>query len=63
MGDYIFLCVLRQLVHLLVLQQVKELKYASERIDCQLGKHIDNFYYKKLLVNILSFPSICLSIL
>ncbi len=38
MGDYIFLCVLRQLVHLLVLQQVKELKYASERIDCQLGK-------------------------
>ena len=36
MGDYIFLCVLRQPLYLLVLQQVKDLNYASERIVCRL---------------------------
>ena len=36
MGDYIFLCVLRQPLYLLVLQQVKDLNDASKRVVCRL---------------------------
>ena len=36
MGDYKFLCVLRQPLYLLVLQQVKDLNDASKRVVCRL---------------------------
>ena len=36
MGNHIFLCVLRQPLYLLVLQQVKDLNDASERVVCRL---------------------------
>ena len=36
MGDYIFLCVLRQPLFFMVLQQVKNLNEASERVVCRL---------------------------
>ena len=36
MGDYIFLCVLRQPLFFIVLQQVKDLNDASERVVCRL---------------------------
>ena len=36
MGNHIFLCVLRQPLYLLVLQQVKDLNEASERVACRL---------------------------
>lgn len=35
-GNHIFLCVLRQPLYLLVLQQVKDLNDASERVVCRL---------------------------
>ena len=36
MGNHIFLCVLRQPLFFMVLQQVKDLNEASERVVCRL---------------------------
>ena len=63
MDNYIFWCVLRQPLYLLVLQHVKELNITHEGVFIVWKTYIDNLYYKKLSVDILSFPSTCLSIL
>ncbi len=44
MGDYIFLCVLRQPLYLLVLQQVKDLNDASKRVVCRLKQPHRQFF-------------------